>query len=78
MSYTLAEMLTVRSRGTHAESIEERFYALVRKKPVDKKRNCLKCGVVYTMNRASGHVCKACSVENARLGEVATFHNICI
>jgi hypothetical protein len=59
-------------------NIEERFYALIPAKAIDKKRKCLKCGKTFKVKEGSRRVCNPCAVANDRLGQTATYHNICM
>jgi hypothetical protein len=63
---------------TPVESLETRFYALVRKKSVDKQRKCLKCGKTFRIKEGSRRgSCHPCAIANDRMGMTASYHNIC-
>jgi ribosomal protein S27AE len=59
-------------------TIEERFYALIPKKNVEKKRKCLKCGKVFKIKQGSRRVCSPCAVDNDRMGLLVSHHNVCL
>jgi hypothetical protein len=66
--------VSVQSRKS-VQSIEERFYALVRK-PVDKNRKCLKCGKAYKLKEGGRlYTCHPCAIVNDKMGVSASIVN---
>jgi hypothetical protein len=54
-----------------------RHASLMKPKPVDKTRRCLKCGVTFRIKEGSRRgTCYPCGQENDRMGMTASNNNL--